>query len=493
MALTNEGYEAPTPIQAQTIPSAMAGRDVLGIAQTGTGKTAACSLPILNHLTTHKRRPHPKSCRVLVLCPTRELASQIAQSMKTYGAHLHLHIVTVFGGVPYGAQIRSLAKGVDVLVATPGRLVDHIESHNVNLGDAEVLVLDEVDQMLDLGFVKAIKRVVRLLPPHRQNLFFSATMPKEIGELAGELLKDPVRVSVTPVATTAERVDQKVYFIEQRRKQDLLADLFADPELSRTIVFTRTKRGADKVAAHMEKAGIPSAAIHGNKSQNQRERSLADFRQGRVRALVATDIAARGIDIDGVTHVINFDLPEVAEAYVHRIGRTARAGNEGHAISLVDGEERGLLRNIEKLTRQQIPAEDRRDPNAVPSSPAIVQPDRRAKGGKMGGPARTNGSVKAGGQGRPGGHSKADAPRNGAGRSGAAKPAARQGAVRDGAPKSESYNPASAEGGFVRDMSGSAPRKRPGSGPSRPRGAEGGGPKPQRNQGQKSHQSGGRH
>lgn len=385
MALTNEGYETPTPIQAQAIPSAMAGRDVLGIAQTGTGKTAAFSLPILNHLATHKQRPNPKSCRVLVLCPTRELASQIAQSMKTYGAHLHLHIATVFGGVPYGAQIRALTKGVDVLVATPGRLVDHIESHNVNLGDTEVLVLDEVDQMLDLGFVKAIKRLTRLLPAHRQNLFFSATMPKEIGDLAAELLRDPVRVSVAPVATTAERVEQMAYFIEQRRKQDLLVELFADAALVRSIVFTRTKRGADKVTMHMEKAGIPSAAIHGNKSQNQRERSLQDFRQGRVRALVATDIAARGIDIDGVTHVINFDLPEVAEAYVHRIGRTARAGAEGRAISLVDGEERGLLRNIEKLTRQQLPVEDRRDPHAQPTSPAIVQPDRRGGKGASGG------------------------------------------------------------------------------------------------------------
>lgn len=395
MALTNEGYETPTPIQAQAIPSAMAGRDVLGIAQTGTGKTAAFSLPILNHLATHKQRPNPKSCRVLVLCPTRELASQIAQSMKTYGAHLHLHIATVFGGVPYGAQIRALTKGVDVLVATPGRLVDHLESHNVNLGDTEVLVLDEVDQMLDLGFVKAIKRLTRLLPAHRQNLFFSATMPKEIGELAAELLRDPVRVSVAPVATTAERVEQMAFFIEQRRKQDLLVELFADPALVRSIVFTRTKRGADKVTMHMEKAGIPSAAIHGNKSQNQRERSLQDFRQGRVRALVATDIAARGIDIDGVTHVINFDLPEVAEAYVHRIGRTARAGAEGRAISLVDGEERGLLRNIEKLTRQQLPVEDRRDPHAQSTSPAIVQPDRRGGKGSSGG-----GRAPGGGEGR---------------------------------------------------------------------------------------------
>jgi ATP-dependent RNA helicase RhlE len=359
-ALTKQGYSHPTPIQAQAIPPIMAGRDVVGIAQTGTGKTAAFALPILHYLAAHKRAAPRNGCRVLVLSPTRELASQIAERFRSLGAGLPLTIAVVFGGVPYGAQIKALAHGLDILVATPGRLEDHLDSRAARLGETEIFVLDEADRMLDLGFVKAIRRIAGALPKRRQNLFFSATMPDEIATLAGGLLTDPVEVAVTPAAKTADRINHKVLLVETSRKRDLLVELFTDAQMTRTIVFTRTKRGADKVAQHLDGHGIAACAIHGNKSQGQRERSLEAFRAGRARAMVATDIAARGIDIDGVTHVVNFELPEVAEAYVHRIGRTARAGAAGTAISLCDGAEQALLRNIEKLTRLKLPTVDRR-------------------------------------------------------------------------------------------------------------------------------------
>ncbi len=370
-ALTQMGYAKPTPIQTQAIPALLKGRDLIGIAQTGTGKTAAFALPILNHLITHPRPAPQGGARVLVLSPTRELASQIAQSFRDLSAGLPLSIAVIFGGVPHGAQIRALARGLDVLVATPGRLVDHLDARVAHLSGTEFFVLDEVDQMLDLGFVKSIRRVVRDLPKKRQNLFFSATMPTDIRKLATELLHDPVEVAVTPVAKTADRVEQQVIFVDGPRKRDMLAELFKDEKMSRVIVFTRTKRGADRVAQSLDEAGISALAIHGNKSQGQRERSLAAFRGGKARALVATDIAARGIDIEGVTHVVNFELPEVAEAYVHRIGRTARAGCEGNAISLCDGTERELLRNIERLTRLRIFTTDRRGANGPAPAPVI--------------------------------------------------------------------------------------------------------------------------
>jgi ATP-dependent RNA helicase RhlE len=360
LALNKLGYAKPTPIQAQAIPNIVAGRDLVGIAQTGTGKTAAFALPILHYLLTHPQPAPRGGARALVLSPTRELASQIAESFRSLGSQMRLSVAVVFGGVPHGAQIKALARGLDVLVATPGRLVDHLDSGAAHLGKTEFFVLDEVDQMLDLGFAKAIQRVVGALPKRRQNLFFSATMPMEIAKLASELLNDPVEVSVTTAAKTADRVNHQVMFVENHRKRDVLVDLLTDAAMTRTIIFTRTKRGADKVTQHLDSTGIAAAAIHGNKSQSQRERSLASFRAGRVRALVATDIAARGIDIDGVTHVVNFDLPEVPEAYVHRIGRTARAGAAGVAISLCDGAERDLLRNIERLTRLNLPKQDRR-------------------------------------------------------------------------------------------------------------------------------------
>jgi ATP-dependent RNA helicase RhlE len=301
-----------------------------------------------------------KGCRVLVLTPTRELASQIAESFRTYGRHVGLTVAVVFGGVGHVPQVRTLARGVDVLVATPGRLLDHLGGRSLNLAGTEILVLDEADQMLDLGFLPPIRRIVAHLTKNRQNLFFSATMPPEIGKLAEDLLRDPARVAVAPSATTVERVAQRVLHVETGNKRALLVELLADAGMARTLVFTRTKRGADRVARHLVEAGINAAAIHGNKSQSQREHALAAFRASKVRVLVATDIAARGIDIDQVTHVVNFELPDVPESYVHRIGRTARAGAQGIAISLCDAEERGLLRDIERLTRQAIAAEDRR-------------------------------------------------------------------------------------------------------------------------------------
>jgi len=354
-ALASEGYEKPTPIQAQTIPYALEGRDVCGIAQTGTGKTAAFALPILHRLNANPRPRKPKSCRVLVLSPTRELSGQIADSFRVYGKNLRLSTSVVFGGVTISRQEKELAGGVDILVATPGRLIDLVDRRSLTLRDVEILVLDEADQMLDLGFIHALKRIVTLLPKERQSLFFSATMPKTISTLAESFLRNPAHVAVTPVATTAERVEQSVMFVPTTRKQALLEVVLRDPAIDRVLVFTRTKHGADKVVRSLDKAGIVGAAIHGNKSQPQRERALAAFRDGSCRVLVATDIAARGIDVEGVSHVINYDLPNVPESYVHRIGRTARAGATGLAISFCNDEEREYLKDIEKLTRLKVP------------------------------------------------------------------------------------------------------------------------------------------
>jgi ATP-dependent RNA helicase RhlE len=355
-ALTAEGYQTPTPIQAQAIPHVLAGRDLLGIAQTGTGKTAAFALPILHRLAADRRRAPQRGCRVLVLSPTRELASQIAESFRTYGRHLRLSTAVAFGGVPDRPQARALANGVDVLVATPGRLLDHVGQNTMRLDQTEVFVLDEADRMLDMGFIHDIRRLVRALPAKRQNLFFSATMPQEIGRLAADLLRDPVKVAVTPTATTVDRVDQRVIFVDATHKQTVLAQLLRDEKDGRTLVFTRTKHGADRVVRRLNGAGIDAAAIHGNKTQGQRERALAAFRAGQTKVLVATDIAARGIDVDGIALVVNFELPNVPESYVHRIGRTARAGADGIAISLCDPEERAFLRDIEALIRRRIAA-----------------------------------------------------------------------------------------------------------------------------------------
>jgi ATP-dependent RNA helicase RhlE len=368
-ALAAAGYSEPTPIQAQAIPPILDGRDLCGIAQTGTGKTAAFALPILQRLGTARQRPQPQTCSALVLGPTRELASQIADSFRAYGARMPLSTAVVFGGVPIGRQRQQLARGVDILVATPGRLLDLIDTRSLTLSSVQILVLDEADRMLDLGFVHALRRIVKILPRARQTLLFSATMPRAIAALAKEYLHNPAHVAVAPAATTAKRIDQRVVFVPSERKRDLLATMLHDPTFARVLVFTRTKHGADRVVRHLTASGFEATAIHGNKSQPQRERALAGFRDGQTRVLVATDIAARGIDVEGVSHVINFELPNVPEDYVHRIGRTARAGAAGIAIALCSEEERPYLRDIEKLTRSPL----RRDPAPVAFAGGVIE------------------------------------------------------------------------------------------------------------------------
>ena len=373
-ALKEENYLTPTPIQAQTIPLALAGRDVVGIAQTGTGKTAAFALPILHRVLQHRLKPQPKNCRVLVLSPTRELSGQILDSFNTYGRHIRLTSALAIGGVPMGRQVRSLMQGVEVLVATPGRLLDLVQSNALRLGQVEFLVLDEADRMLDMGFINDIRKIVAKLPVRRQTLFFSATMPRDIAELADAMLRDPARVAVTPVASTVERIVQRIIQVDHSAKPAWLAQLLTQEPVDRALVFTRTKHGADKVVKGLARSGIAAEAIHGNKSQNHRERVLSAFRSGQIRTLVATDIAARGIDVDGISHVVNFDLPNVPETYVHRIGRTARAGADGVAISLIaGGEELAYLREIEKLIRIALPREDRRTPGHRESVVAPAQ------------------------------------------------------------------------------------------------------------------------
>jgi ATP-dependent RNA helicase RhlE len=380
-ALKEENYVTPTPIQAQTIPLAIAGRDVVGIAQTGTGKTAAFALPILHRILENRIRMQPKTCRVLVLSPTRELSGQILDSFNAYGRHIRLSSALAIGGVPMGRQVRSVMQGVEVMVATPGRLLDLVQSNGLKLNQVEFLVLDEADRMLDMGFINDIRKIVGKLPIKRQTLFFSATMPKDIADLADQMLRDPARVAVTPVASTVERITQRILQVDHSAKPGILAQLLKQESVNRALIFTRTKHGADKVVKGLERAGISANAIHGNKSQNHRERVLAAFRTGEIRTLVATDIAARGIDVDGISHVVNFDLPNVPETYVHRIGRTARAGAEGVAISLIAGaEEMGYLRDIEKLIRIALPREDRRTPGSRDAAPAAAP--RQHRGGR---------------------------------------------------------------------------------------------------------------
>jgi ATP-dependent RNA helicase RhlE len=376
-ALVQESYVTPTPIQAQTVPLVLEGRDVIGIAQTGTGKTAAFALPILHRLSNSRTPLERKTCRVLVLSPTRELSSQILDSFNTYGRHLDLSATLAIGGVPMGKQVRALMNGVDVLVATPGRLLDLVNSNALRLNRVEVLVLDEADRMLDMGFIHDIRRIVAKMPAQRQTLLFSATMPQAIAELAGQMLRNPAKVAVTPVASTAERVSQRVVHVDRASKALILAEILRDEAMERALVFTRTKHGADKLVRTLAKARITAEAIHGNKSQPQRERVLAAFRQGQIRILVATDIAARGIDVDGISHVVNYDLPNEPESYVHRIGRTARAGATGVAISLCDHDEVPYLRSIEKLIRMGLPATDRRSSPGRDLNPPAAAPERR--------------------------------------------------------------------------------------------------------------------
>jgi ATP-dependent RNA helicase RhlE len=353
-ALDAAGYTEPTPIQAGAIPVLLQHRDMLGIAQTGTGKTAAFALPILHRLATTPYQLIPKACRTLILAPTRELVIQIADSFRTYGKHVRMKSCAVFGGVSEMHQIKAMSQGVDVLVATPGRLLDLVQRRHISLGSVQTFVLDEADRMLDMGFIRDINRIVPLLPAERQSLLFSATMPKEIAHLAAKLLRDPVRVEVTPEVVTVDRIEQKVYFVDANQKRPLLAELLKDPALSRVVVFTRTKHVANRVTDYISAAGITADAIHGNKSQNARQKALENFKKGHVRVLVATDIAARGIHVSDISHVINYELPNIPESYVHRIGRTARAGAEGIALSFCDKAERSYLRDIERFAKTRL-------------------------------------------------------------------------------------------------------------------------------------------
>ncbi|WP_420349049.1 DEAD/DEAH box helicase [Pelagibius sp.] len=386
-ALDAAQYVTPTPIQAQAIPVLLKGRDVLGIAQTGTGKTAAFTLPLLHRLSAERQHVAPKSTRALILAPTRELAVQIGDALKVYGRQLKLRHTVILGGVSQHGQVRALSRGLDIVVATPGRLMDLLNQRHLRLDKVSHLVLDEADRMLDMGFIRDVRKIVAALPARRQSLLFSATMPPEVAKLAADMLHNPQHIEVTPQKVTVERTAQSVHHVATAQKRALLVSLMQDPALKRVIVFTRTKHRANRVAEQLQKAGVSADAIHGNKSQNARQRALDAFRKGRVRVLVATDIAARGIDVSDVTHVINYELPNEPESYVHRIGRTARAGADGSAISLCDGSERALLRDIERLTRQRL--------TVIGDAPANDNPDRgrnaqgRARQNAEGQPKRT--------------------------------------------------------------------------------------------------------
>ncbi len=424
-ALETKGYSDPTPIQKQAIPALLEGRDLLGIAQTGTGKTAAFSLPSLHRLAADPKPRQNAGCRMLVLSPTRELAAQIAENMRGYAKYLALNVQCVFGGIPVGKQSRALVHGTDILVATPGRLLDLIDQRALTLRHVEIFVLDEADQMMDLGFIVPLKRVANMLPKERQSLFFSATMPKAIADLGKQFINNPVRVEVTPQATTAERVDQFVTQINQGEKQALLSIKLRDGlamsegqgAIERALVFTRTKHGADRVVRHLNSAGVNAAAIHGNKSQAQRTAALLAFRKGTTPVLVATDIAARGIDVTGVSHVFNFEMPNVAEQYVHRIGRTARAGADGVAISFVAPDEKPYLRDIEKLTGVKLmpmplPDDFQKEASRLPMPSRKPEDqakdarrderDARGRGGAGARGPRGNNNRSNGGQGRDG-------------------------------------------------------------------------------------------
>jgi ATP-dependent RNA helicase RhlE len=415
-------YEKPTPIQTQAIPPVLAGRDLIAIAQTGTGKTAAFALPLIQRLmaSTPARSPTvphaARPIRALILTPTRELASQIGEGLETFAKNTGLRHEVIFGGVSEERQKQALKRGVDILVATPGRLLDLMGQRVVEFSTLEALILDEADRMLDMGFLPDVKRVINALPTKRQTLLFSATMPDDITSLAHTILITPVRVEVTPPSTTVERIEQSIFHVDGREKRALLLHLLQDPDVSRVLVFTRTKHGANKVADVLEKAGVPAAAIHGNKSQGARERALAGFKGGSLRALVATDIAARGIDVDGVSHVIQVDLPEVPEQYVHRIGRTARAGRDGIAWAFVSPDDQPLLRDIERSIRLRIPQKTHPfPPGTTPNATDMLAEDRPPRGfGGRGG--------RGGGRGRPGGRNQGGGGGRGQGGAGRSSP-----------------------------------------------------------------------
>ena len=436
-AVADEGYSEPTPIQRKAIPVILSGKDVLAGAQTGTGKTAGFTLPMLHRLSQEPSSRGRRPIRALVLTPTRELAAQVANSVDTYGRHLHLRSAVVFGGVKINPQIDTLRRGVDVLVATPGRLLDHAGQGTVDLSKIEILVLDEADRMLDMGFIHDIRRVLALLPENhsRQNLLFSATFSNEIKTLADRLLDHPELIEVAPRNTTAERISQLVHPVDKVRKRELLSHLIGAQNWRQVLVFTRTKHGANRLAEQLNKDGLTAAAIHGNKSQGARTRALAGFKTGDVRVLVATDIAARGLDIDQLPHVVNFELPNVPEDYVHRIGRTGRAGNEGQAVSLVCVDEHKLLKDIERLLGRRIESEVLPGYEPDPSIPA--EPIQNGRGSQRGGQRRGGGQGQGHREGRGsgvhgrGGHGKSDAQRQGGG-GGGEQPARGSGKKRQG-------------------------------------------------------------
>lgn len=386
-ALKNKGYETPTPIQAEAIPHLLEGRDLLGIAQTGTGKTAAFSLPIIHRLVKNKVKAKPARVRALILTPTRELASQIEENINVYSKDLRLNCAVIFGGVGHRPQITKMGRGVDILVATPGRLLDLMNDGHVLFDQLEVFVLDEADRMLDMGFIHDVKKIISKIPTERQTLLFSATMPKDIASLASKLLKEPVRVEVTPESTTVEKIESRLLFVDRSNKSLLLKSLLEGPEIKSVLVFTRTKHGANRVVKNLTAASISAAAIHGNKSQSAREKALSDFRSEKIRVLVATDIVARGIDVSHVGYVINYDLPDDAKSYVHRIGRTARAGRSGVAISFCDDSERGLLKDIEKLINMKIPVKTDHPYHGAKAQMAVTE--RASNGGR---PAQKTGN-----------------------------------------------------------------------------------------------------
>ncbi|MFT4517991.1 MAG: ATP-dependent RNA helicase RhlE [Halioglobus sp.] len=397
LAVQDKGYSEPSPIQAEAIPAVLAGRDLMAAAQTGTGKTAAFTLPILQQLHACNQS-HPHRIRVLILTPTRELAAQIAESVATYGAHLPFKSAVVFGGVKINPQITQLRKGIDILVATPGRLLDLHQQGEVDFSELQVLVLDEADRMLDMGFIHDIRRILKVLPPKRQNLLFSATFANEIRDLANKMLHRPLELSVSPRNATAQRVEQWVYPVDKKRKPDLLLELVQSNSWQQVLVFSRTKHGANRLAEYLHKAGVDAAAIHGNKSQGARTRALAGFKQGQTRVLVATDIAARGLDIEQLPQVVNFDLPDVPEDYVHRIGRTGRAGLSGHAYSLVSADEIEQLNDIEQLIQRHLTREyvDGFEPDhEVPASAPLRKPRGRTQSGQS---KRSSPHSKSGGR-----------------------------------------------------------------------------------------------
>jgi len=419
-AVTEQGYTEPTPVQRQAIPAILDGRDILAGAQTGTGKTAGFTLPLLHRLHAAPRTGARHRVRAIILAPTRELAAQVEQSVRSYGRYLPLTSAAIFGGVNIKPQIDRLRRGVDILVATPGRLLDHVGQKTLDLSGVEILVLDEADRMLDMGFIHDIRRILQLLPPGRQNLLFSATYSEDIRKLADGLLASPERIQVPRCNATAARISQVIHPVDRERKRELLSFLIGSQNWKQVLVFTRTKHGANRLAQQLDRDGIQSAAIHGNKSQSARTRALEDFRLGRVRVLVATDIAARGLDIDQLPHVVNFELPHVPEDYVHRIGRTGRAGREGEAVSLVCVDEHKLLHDIERVLKREIPRVV--IPGHEPDPSIRAEPILKGRGGKphkaMPRPPRTAGSES-------GGRSAAGHRRSRPAQSGTRKPAAR--------------------------------------------------------------------